>query len=58
MSESETRARMMDLQVTQAKRVAQCRLEEKRKQVENLKQERQLQEHRRIRELEYEVERL
>lgn len=48
----------MDLQIEQAKKEAQRRLEEERKRAENLEQERQLQEHRRIRELEYEVERL
>ena len=48
----------MDLQVEQAKRKAQRRLEEERKRAENLEQERQLQEHRRIRELEYEAEKL
>jgi len=48
----------MDLQVEQAKREAQRRLEEERKRAENLEQERQLQEHRRIRELEYEAEKL
>ena len=48
----------MDLQVEQAKREAQRRLEEERKRAENLEQERQFQEHRRIRELEYEVEML
>ena len=48
----------MDLQVEQAKRHAQRRLEEERKRAEILEQERQLQDHRRIRELEYEVERL
>ena len=57
-SESERRARVMDLQVEQAKREAQRRLEDEGKRAENLEQERQLQEHRRIRELEYEVERL
>ena len=57
-SESERRARVMDLQVEQAKREAQRRLEEERKRAENLEQERQLQEHRRIRELEYEAEKL
>ena len=57
-SESKRRARVMDLQVEQAKREAQRRLEEERKRAVNLEQERQLQEHRRIRELEYEVERL
>ena len=57
-SESKRRARVMDLQVEQAKREAQRRLEEERKRAENLEQERQLQEHRHIRELEYEVERL
>ena len=57
-SESERRARVMDLQIEQAKKEAQRRLEEERKRAENLEQERQLQEHRRIRELEYEVERL
>ena len=46
----------MDLQVEQARREAQRRLEEERKRAENLEQERQLQEHRRIRELEYEAE--
>ena len=55
-SKSERRARVMDLQVEQAKREAQRRLEEERKRAENLEQERQLQEHRRIRELEYEGE--
>jgi len=58
VSESERRARVMDLQVEQAKREAQRRLEEERKRVENLEQERQLREHRRIRELEYEAEKL
>ena len=48
----------MDLQVEQARREAQRRLEEERKRSENLEQERQLQEHRRIRELEYEAEKL
>ena len=57
-SESERRARVMDLQVEQAKRKAQRRLEEQRKRAENLEQERQLQEHRRVRELEYEAEKL
>ena len=57
-SESERRARVMDLQVEQAKREAQRRLEEERKRAENLELERQLQEHRRIRELEYEAEKL
>ena len=57
-SESERSARVMDLQVEQAKREAQRRLEEERKRAENLEQERQLQEHRRIRELEYEAEKL
>ena len=57
-SESKRRARVLDLQVEQAKREAQRRLEEERKRAENLEQERQLQEHRRIRKLEYEVERL
>ncbi|KAL9975997.1 hypothetical protein ACROYT_G013226 [Oculina patagonica] len=57
-SESERRARVMDLQMEQAKKEAQRRLKEERKRAENLEQERQLQEHRRIRELEYEVERL
>ena len=57
-SENELRARVMDLQVEQAKREAQRRLEEERKRAEILEQERQLQDHRRIRELEYEVERL
>ena len=42
-SESERRARVMDLQVEQAKREAQRRLEEERKRAENLEQERQLQ---------------
>ena len=51
-SESERRARVMDLQVEQAKREAQRRLEEERKLAENLEQERQLQGHRRVRELE------
>ena len=41
----------MDLQVEQAKREAQRRLEKDRKRAENLEQERELQEHRRIREL-------
>ena len=54
-SESERSARVMDLQVEQAKREAQHRLEEERKRAENLEQERQLQEHRCIRELEYEA---
>ena len=57
-SESERRARVMDLQVEQARREAQRRLEGERKRAENLEQERQLQEHRRIRELEYEAEKL
>ena len=57
-SESERSARVMDLQVEQANREAQRRLEEERKRAENLEQERQLQEHRRIRELEYEAEKL
>ena len=48
----------MDLQIEQAKKEAQRRLEEERKRAENLEQERQLQEHRRIGELEYEVKRL
>ena len=48
----------MDLQVEQAKREAQRRLEDERKRAEILEQERILQGHRRIRELEYEVERL
>ena len=48
----------MNLQVEQAKREAQRRLEEECKRAENLEQERQLQEHRRIRELEYEAEKL
>ena len=48
----------MDLQVEQAKREAHCRLEKEPKRAENLEQERQLQEHRRIRELEYEAEKL
>ena len=41
-SQSEWCAHVMDLQVEQAKREAQCRLEEERKQGENLEQERQL----------------
>jgi len=57
-SESERRARLMDLQVEQAKREAQRQLEEEHKRAENLELERQLQEHRRIRELEYEAEKL
>ena len=57
-SENERRARVMDLQVEQAKREAQHRLEEERKRAEILEQERQLQDHHRKRELEYEVERL
>ena len=57
-SESERRARVMDLQVEQARREAQRRLEGERKRAENLEEERQLQEHRRIRELEYEAEKL
>lgn len=57
-SESERCARVMDLQVEQAKREAQRRLEEERKRAENLEQKRQLREHRRIRELEYEAEKL
>ena len=57
-SESERRAGVMDLQIEQAKKEAQHRLEEECKRAENLEQERQLQEHRRIRELEYEVERM
>ena len=57
-NESERRARVVDLQIEQAKREAQRRIEEKRKRAENLEQERQLQEHRRIRELEYEAEKL
>ena len=56
--ETERRARVMGLQIEQAKREAQRRLEEERKRAENLEQERQVQEHRCIRELEYEVERL
>ena len=52
-SENERRTRVMDLQIEQAKKEAQRRLEEERKRAENLEQERQLQEHRRIRELEY-----
>ena len=55
-SESETRACVMDLQVEHAKRETQRRLEEKPKRAENLEQERQLQEHQRIRELQYEAE--
>ena len=39
-SESERRVRVMDLQVEQAKREAQRRLEEERKRAENLEQER------------------
>lgn len=35
-SKSERRAHVMDLQVEQAKRGAQCRLEEERKRAENL----------------------
>ena len=54
-SGSERSARVMDLQVEQAKREAQHRLEEERKRAENLEQERQLQEHRCIRELECEA---
>ena len=57
-SESERRARVMDLQVEQTKREAQCRLEEKRKRAKNLEQERQLKEQRCIRDLEYEAEKL
>ena len=57
-SQSERRARVMDLQVEQAKREAQRQLEEERKRAENLEQERQLQEHRLIRELEDEAEKL
>ena len=43
---------MMGLQVQQANREAQRQLEAERKRAENLQQERQLQEHRRIIELE------
>ena len=57
-SESKRCARVMDLQIEQAKKEAQRRLEEERKRAENLEQERQLQEHHRLRELECEVERL
>ena len=57
-SESERCACVMDLQVEQAKREAQHQLEEERKRAENLELERQLQEHRRIREVEYEAEKL
>ena len=57
-SESERRAQVMDLQVEQAKREAQRRLEDERMRAENLEQERQLQEHRRVRELEYVAEKL
>ena len=46
MSESERRARVMDLQVEKAKREAQLQLEGERKRAENLELERQLQEHR------------
>ena len=49
---------MMDLQVEHTTREVQHRLEEGGKRAENLEQERQLQEHRRIRELEYEAEKL
>ena len=48
----------MDLQVQKAKRKAQRQLEEERKWAKNLEQERQLQEHRLLRELEYEAENL
>ena len=48
----------MDLQIEQAKKEAQQRVEEERMRAENLEQERRLQEHCRIRELEYQAERL
>ena len=48
----------MNLQVEQAKREAQRRLEEECKRAENLEQERQLQGNRCIRELEYVAEKL
>ena len=57
-SENGRLARVMDLQIEQAKKEAQQRVEEERMRAENLEQERRLQEHCRIRELEYQAERL
>ena len=57
-SENGRLARMMDLQIEQAKKGAQQRLEEEHKRAENLKQEMQLQEHRCLRELAYKADRL